>query len=649
MKKLFTLAFFIALTLQVFANPWGHRYSAEQANQNISVDVNTSFTVSVEWGEGGWDATDGTMFGYGTSTDGSGWTWVDLPWFEDGSGSNKRCKTSISISTAGKYYYAYRMNKSGSSYSFGSDSWAENSSTLSAISYILVGDVSKQDGAWNSTTTWEDGTVPTSSDNVAIMHNVSLSSTGDVASSVYIYDGKSLTIAQGGQLTVTNATTVSSSGSLTIESNSSGNGSLIGGSFSGNASVERYIEGYSASSSDGWHLISSPMTSFNVASSDFEPASGIDDLYEFDEATYMWLNYFDSGILSFASGTGYLIARKTTMTGSFTGTLNSADVAFSNLSLTSGKGEGWHLLGNPYSSALIWNESSNWIGSNIVATAKVRNESTGNYDDIATDGYIPSTNGFFVQATDASNSITIKASSRTHNATNNYKSEEASPQLILKISNDVNSFSDQCLIGFKQAATEAFDLAFDSHKLYGNATAPQLSSKMGDEIFSSNYLPPIETDYNLNLEFKAGIQANYQLKVEGMSSLNSDVFVTLEDLKTNTTVNLNEVQDYNFNGDPSDDANRFVIHIFKSALGIGDLQKSKLKVYAHNNFVMVQNQTKTAGNIQIFNLSGKKIFDNRLNNQALSSYRIDVPSGAYIVRIKAGDSSIREKIIIAKN
>ncbi|MDV7188552.1 T9SS type A sorting domain-containing protein [Lutibacter sp. TH_r2] len=115
---------------------WGHRYTTEQPNQNITATTADLFTVSVEWGEGDWTSSS---FGYGTTTDGSDWTWTNLDWFEDGTDSNKRCKTDITINTIGDYYYAYRFIKDGNTtYQHGSADWSPNVSTLSAISTITV-------------------------------------------------------------------------------------------------------------------------------------------------------------------------------------------------------------------------------------------------------------------------------------------------------------------------------------------------------------------------------------------------------------------------------------------------------------------------------------------------------------------------------
>ena len=121
---------------------------------------------------------------------------------------------------------------------------------------------------------------------------------------------------------------------------------------------------------DGWHTISSPVNAMTIAGSAFAPASGDDDLYAWDEVAYTWRNYNDVNFpgSTFVNGNGYLAAYKNTSIKEFTGTLNNADITFTNLSLTSGKGEGCHLLGNPFPSAIKWNDG-NWALSNVGAVA----------------------------------------------------------------------------------------------------------------------------------------------------------------------------------------------------------------------------------------------------------------------------------------
>ena len=137
MKKIFFIFIFTLMAFSLFAYPWGHRYATVQSWADTTICVGNTLTFSVEWGEGDWTHSD---LGYGTSQDGTGWTWVDIPWFEDGSGSNKRCKTDVTFNTVGDYYYSYRMEKPAGTYSYqdGNDAWSENSANLSPIHKVTV-------------------------------------------------------------------------------------------------------------------------------------------------------------------------------------------------------------------------------------------------------------------------------------------------------------------------------------------------------------------------------------------------------------------------------------------------------------------------------------------------------------------------------
>jgi hypothetical protein len=77
----------------------------------------------------------------GSTTNGSGWTWYELPWFEDGGGSNKRCTNYVAFTTMGKNYWAYRIIKAangGTNFLSGSKDWAQSSSPLVVDNYVYV-------------------------------------------------------------------------------------------------------------------------------------------------------------------------------------------------------------------------------------------------------------------------------------------------------------------------------------------------------------------------------------------------------------------------------------------------------------------------------------------------------------------------------
>jgi len=129
------------------AAPWAHRYASDgvpadyQTWETTNVVQNSILRVAVEWGEGDWDGAMGSAFGMGSTTNGSGWAWYELPWFENGGGSNKRCTNYVAFTTMGTNYWAYRIIKAandGTNFSNGSSSWESTYAPLSAANYVYV-------------------------------------------------------------------------------------------------------------------------------------------------------------------------------------------------------------------------------------------------------------------------------------------------------------------------------------------------------------------------------------------------------------------------------------------------------------------------------------------------------------------------------
>ena len=514
---------------------------------------------------------------------------------------------------------------------------------------------------WNASGNWDYGYVPGDVMNVNIPSGLAtypiLSndvSSPSKCSNLKIGSGASLTIPFGKAITIYGNLSIDASatpGTLTIVSDANGNGSLIvNGTVTGSATVQRYIAAYSAAD-NGWHEISSPVNAMAISGSGFEPGSS-DDLYAWDEVNDIWSNYRQSDgshpFSTFANGEGYLVAYSSTATKNFTGTLNNADITFSNLSYNTTQGNGWHLLGNPFSSALTWGDA-NWSLTNVGGVAKVWNESGGNYSDISSGGIIPSTNGFFVQVTNTTNSLTIPAADRVHNAANNYKSASAIRQagtLQFKVTSDANGYYDESRLGFKPNATEGFDPAFDSHKLFTMVqTAPSLWTVSKKQDFSTDYIPEPATAYDVPLHFKPGVSTVYHLSVKGVDSFNGTSFV-LEDLKTGDKIDLGTTKEYDFSAEKGDDPNRFVLHI-NGVTGIPDVDGTEgLHIFSYGKTIYLDSQKALNGKVTVYNLMGQKVYESPLNGTGKQQFRLDRQQGVYFVKVEEEGLTRTHKVFI---
>ncbi|MCF8232985.1 MAG: T9SS type A sorting domain-containing protein [Bacteroidales bacterium] len=546
----------------------------------------------------------------------------------------------------------------GWDFTLSGDVWAMNQDVNSSYpflrmegetpAHVWLGSAKSTD--WGTAGNWSENSTTGSTNNVIIpdvSNDPAISndpSSPALSGKLTIEPAAVLTVSAGDALTVNSD--LSNSGTLSINSSSSGTGSLIiNGTISGDATVERYIEGYT-DASNGWHLLSPPIGSFTINNNaDFDPGTN-DDVYGWSESSYTWMNHKQGNPSDMVPGTGYLVSYASTATKNFTGTLNNSDITHSNLSVNA-DGNGWHLLGNPFPSALHWTESADWNITDFASGAKIMNPG-GSYTDISDGGanqYIPAHQGFFVQATtDGSNSITIPKADREHNSTSFYKSE-VNNLLTLKASQGDKYV--ETWLQMKAGATVDYDEAYDIHFLGGMEGTPYLYSLCdNDEYVSTNRIPEDINDTEIPLGFSVTNDGEITLEWKNLDSFENDVDISLTDLKTEKTMNLDETDSYTFTATTEDDVNRFMLN-FKSAIGI-DEQSDELEgvsIYLHNHRIFVNTgEELTNADISVYNTLGQLI-RKELYKSGDKAISVD-QTGAFIVRIQAEEGVATEKVII---
>ncbi|MCX6231634.1 MAG: T9SS type A sorting domain-containing protein [Bacteroidetes bacterium] len=482
---------------------------------------------------------------------------------------------------------------------------------------------------WGSTGNWTNG-VPCSTSNVTVgSGSYPLIIDQDVTCN-------NLTIAVGGQLTVNTTRALTVNGSFLINSDASGTGSFINnGTSSITGTVERNITAYSTAY-DGWRFVSSPV---NGGTHTFAPGAG-DDFFSYDES--LWLCWQYQASPSFTNGKGYLTAYAATAVKSFTGTLNNANVTFTNQSFTPAQQNGFQLLGNPFSSAITWNVGS-WGLSNVNSFAYLLNGG-GSYTTLSSGGIIPAMQGFLIQVSNATNSLTIPTNARTHSATNILNKSTETERLFIKASSIGNSTYVESIIHTDINATNGFDSDLDANFLAGLSGVPQLYSQVTNNKVSINTVPTIGSSVvSIPMGFVAGDATNYQLTFDGINTFNCSS-ITLEDLKTNTTQNLMQNSVYNFTSTSGDNVNRFIIH-FNSAVGVGEVNKVSGSIYSYGNDIYV-NSSETVKQISIYNTIGQLIYT--VNNPiGLFKYSLNGnTTGYYIVKVITDKNVNSEKVFV---
>ncbi|MCF8374234.1 MAG: lamin tail domain-containing protein [Bacteroidales bacterium] len=447
---------------------------------------------------------------------------------------------------------------------------------------------------------------------------------------------------------LTNYPTLSTTGScynITIQSGAS----LVGVdnlTVNGTATVEQEISAYSTSS-NGWNLISCPMSNTDVATSNW--VSGTYDMYRFDELTNIWLNQenvANSALFgNYVPGIGYLYANSATVTNSFTGTFNSSDVTISGLTKTTGQGEGWHVLGNPFPSAIDW--ATGWTLTNVGSSAQILKADGTGYRVLAANNDIPANQGFWVQVSSGTGSVTIPVAKCVHSmqaySTKSTPINDLTLRLFLDSTRNVEH-----RIMFKPNATDNFDWEYDAHYLppWG-ADVPKLFSKIGTD----EYLALNAFNFTGNKSIPLGIEVqtamNLLLLADGIQSFANDVSIILEDSYNTMFYDLGQQNPVTISLLPADAFGRYILH-FSTVTEVDESSTPGIEVYAYDNSIYLNPGNFTSGNayVQVFNTLGQEIFQLSTTLSGLTKIPVNLPPANYFVRINTGQKLFSEKLFI---
>ncbi|MCF8294853.1 MAG: T9SS type A sorting domain-containing protein [Bacteroidales bacterium] len=436
---------------------------------------------------------------------------------------------------------------------------------------------------------------------------------------------------------------------LTIQSNASGNGSLIVSNSivnNGTIIVEHYLPG----SAQSWHFISSPMASGTISGNGWSPTPGQDDFYAWDEPSPgTWVNYLNTTTSPtfttvngsadglFMPGKGYLVAyNAASPTKNFTaGPGLTPTIGNLNFSL-SYTNSGWNLLGNPYTSGIDWNQAdrSKFVDdyAYIYDPNKPGGEGYMIVDGGEADAFIGSGQGFFVLAEPASNGQNFQFTSamQAHGGTS-YKSPENESYISLRLSG--GEYFDETTLRFREGATAARERD-DALKLYSfNTAIPQLYSFSTENYELSVNTVPNETPEGpmaLGVKIPANGTFEFSLNAETMDLFPSGVY--LEDTEADVIHNLTNGS-YSFESEGGTFTNRFKLYF--SFTGLPELPaSSSIQAWVNHNVLYIEN-LKDASTLSVVSLSGATLIGKEIPAGTTNWHAtINLKSGVYVIQIK---------------
>jgi parallel beta-helix repeat protein len=508
---------------------------------------------------------------------------------------------------------------------------------------------------WNIAANWNEETIPGSSSVVIIPNDCenypqvsNAASSPATVDNLNIEGGATIEVLPGGCLTVSGfLRNYNGKAGTVVNSDATGTGSLIVDQ-PVLATVQRYISAWT-SDLHGWHFLASPVVGQNIQPEFVpDPPTAGQDFFKWDEPTATWINtkMEDGGNLiwnssfedNFVVGRGYLTAFDNDQTRSFEQTLNVEDVTHTNLSRSGGDYSGWHLLGNPFSSAIKWNDG-NWNLANIAGTAKIWNESGKSYSDIAANGIIPAAQGFFVQAGAAANSITIPANSRLHDAQAWYKNADQEMIVLVASPLDGSSFQETTII-FNPSATAGFDFNFDSP--FRPGYAPEFYSIVADRKLSTNALPSCDPKLSISLGFQKNQHNQFIIQLVE-KPFNMQFF--LFDIKENLQYDLGNSNAYVFESEADDAPERFLLFTFP--ISVDEVSYADgFDITISGKVIRLQSSKYESGLVSVFNVAGQKVYESRVAFSEDPEIILHSAAGWHIIRILGNDGLLSRKIFI---
>jgi len=463
------------------------------------------------------------------------------------------------------------------------------------------------------------------------------------------------------------------------------------------------------SGNDGFRMMSSPVsgTIFSDLLAELwiqgmtggDTESGSANVWTFDVANQTWTALTNLSTASLTAGEGFLVYvfsdtdadgdNDLPVTLSVSGSENTSSASVS--SITNGN---WALVGNPYASTIDWDLVSQ---TNVATSAYVWDDATSAYISwngsagSLTNGLIAPYQGFWVQASGGTGSVTVETADKSSTAGTFYKtmndstgsmsfsitSGEYNNQTFVSFMNNGEAGMDnsdaykllpmspsECVVGISYAEGNALDINNLPFTYEGSISIP----------LDIMYLT-LDEDYNFVTQEEA-ITMNWDL-----SSLPETIIgLTLTNNINGETTNLLQTDELTFSTQakgsfpaygsngvniyPEVGESQFTLTVAYSALSSGEESPFPTEFALHQSYpnpfnpstmisFVVPIDAKHITQLQVFNINGQLV--ETLVNEELEPGRhkikwnpVNISSGVYIVQLKAGEKVFNQKVTYIK-
>ena len=521
-------------------------------------------------------------------------------------------------------------------------------------------------GNWNSATNWSKGTIPSTTDNVVIPENKSVTISANIPPLSSLSNEGTININAGRTLRTTK--NFINNGVINLFSDNDDSAVLlVEGNSIGNVTYTR-----GGLKAEKWSLVTAPISGQKIkefaenannnirTNTNVSPVKYAIAYYDDSQTTGSKWQYYDTNVdpnEEFSAGRGYAFSRATDGDIKFFGTIRTKDVT---KTVTEGQ---WNAIGNPFTTYYPANKNSdnsflaenyNLLDDNFKSIyvwdpAQEKYVAVTELD--AEDRSLTPGQGFFVKMKAGESSIPFRRSKRISKPAsgNNQFNKSSNKQIELIVSN--HSHSVKTDIRFFDHATLGFDVGYD----IGNFGNPDFDifSYLVDE---SNVNPYTIQSVPFS-SVEEGIIVPLGIKTENESitmsinhqNLTQNTVILFEDKIKNTIVDITNSHNsipISIQNREEAQKDRFYLHITNTAvLNENNFNVNDPRVYANKTTLYLQN-VKNALKISIFNILGMKVYTGDVLKESALDLSGTLKPGSYIVKIESQNSVFTKKILI---
>ena len=346
------------------------------------------------------------------------------------------------------------------------------------------------------------------------------------------------------------------------------------------STLEHYL--YNASTYPGgilqWGFPGSNVPGFNGNSSYYfsESAAGGSGTWSdgWKPATNINMgNSYDQAFTYYCGGSSYPLYDLAS-----TGNPNMGTITMNNLSMTgSNTSTGWHMIGNPYPSAIDWSsvgligvDATAYIftGGGWLASSLISNE-------------IANSQGFFIRVNNAVNSITFEEADKVNTDAPFRKNRQTYDRIKLSAKNLKTEKSTLSALDIHPNSTSSFDSKYDAYIVGNSGGVPELGFISDSQKLQVSTIPFEKSIEIIPMYFDGNGLGDFEIRLEEFNHI--DVCVLLEDMQNGQIVSIVKDTIYRFTSFGVDDSNRFRLILFAPG---ADISSKDVECYAESNGVI---------------------------------------------------------------